>query len=681
MDYSSSTFDDNKNTKNTFYKQQDLFNYWNARFPAQVKVETTTTDYSSNLYLDLFDPLFGLNKEQITLLHSPENIIAVNSVPGTGKSAMLTTLAAYWIKQKKYKPGEILLLTLTEQETAFLRHSLEAMVGEQCKNFVITTFEKLCFQILAGKNSRTAKLYNSKERRCFISLVFPFLNSNEIDELSTYIGTYDEIHLTQEKELEEMADAYLSSLEKIGAYDRATLISQTYKYLTGNPGVLAHLKHKFPAILVDDFQDMNAEKYKIFALLINDDLLYEEELLKKRKIIIFNDHYQALNHQPARENPLYYKFLDEFAEKEIHFSKNCRSQRQILASANKLLKKINKRGKHKIVAAFKKGAELAVYQVEHKQAEADLISEVIQSYLQDDSNQPGDIAIIYKDAKECETLFHTLKGMPLLIHSADALIHRAPFSHIFSLFNFMQNPKDITSLADIFLNVTEHFKISDVQSIFLAGNRKEESLPMLVNRLYSTHQLTENQYKCITDLFVFVKNLKNTLSNLGIADALELIMTTYKKIDLRGSILDTDYQILFSRAHQYEQNLTDFIQSFYFSRSEILLNYKKERIHLIPLPLCKGMDFKVVFITGLEEGKFPCYTTDLNLEYRLFYIALTRAREQVILTSVRNQDDRHFSISSFIADLGLNTKIKSILPKSDSATEDTASGSMEIFTE
>src|SRR5512145_2855494 len=118
MDKVNSIMGGGNKGNSSFYFQQELFQYWNASLPGLAVEEkhSKAAEYSPSLYLDLFDPLFGLNKEEIGLLQVNPEYLVVKGEAGTGKSAMLTVLAAYWIKHKKYLPEEILLLTLVPQE-------------------------------------------------------------------------------------------------------------------------------------------------------------------------------------------------------------------------------------------------------------------------------------------------------------------------------------------------------------------------------------------------------------------------------------------------------------------------------------------------------------------------------------------------------------------------------------
>lgn len=316
------------------------------------------------------------------------------------------------------------------------------------------------------------------------------------------------------------------------------------------------------------------------------------------------------------------------------------------------MQKYSHRRNLKYTSTRERGSLLKFFVGESEKEEADFILRSIRNTLDEHTRNlsPGDIGILYRSESGIKELINALRQaeLPFCRHTRKPLIQTFPFTQLFSLFNFMLNQKDITSLADILLNVFSEFQRQDIQSIFLAGNRQEETLNMLISRLYQTHQLRDNQYTRLSGLFKHVKKLKKIVFNEGIAPALIWLWSQFPELNPLKYGLELQAELLSQRALEYEFDLKGFLQSFYLSCEDITSEKNKAYIHFVPLGKIKGREFKLLFIPGLEEGNLPAFTRDFMREARLFYLALNRAREEVVLTAVRTRNGKKTVTSSYI---------------------------------
>lgn len=619
------------------------------------------------------DIIKGLNekqKEAVTTVKGPLLIVAG---PGSGKTRVLTHRIAYLIKECKINPSSILGVTFTNKAAQEMRIRLAALLGEKNteirKNIfslsgpTMGTFHSLGNMILR----REAKALNRKsdfviyDEDDSVSLIKKAMEALQINpkqfnpksvkyaisaaknELINEKQYQAEAHGFWQENIAKIYQEYQTSIEKNNAFDFDDLIGKMIELFKENPAILEKYQQRFIYIMIDEYQDTNFAQYTLIKMLAE----------KHRNICVVGDTDQGIYSWRGADIRNILSFEKDWPDaKIILLEENYRSTQKILDAAQGLISKNVLRHDKKLFSANTSGHPIFLYEALGTEQEAGFILEKIQELSK--ITDFKDFAILYRTNAQSRAIEEAFvkSAFPYRIIGGVRFYARAEIKDILAYLKVIQNPSDLVSLARI-INVPTR-------------GIGEKSEKMILSALLESGK----------DLTIWAKD--DNMANLGLnAKATEGIknlakvireIKNSKDLNLEKSIKKLLKQIKYqehmdAEAPGFEERLENIKEFIGVAKkfnglplaealSEFLVETSlfedagekknENAVTLMTLHAAKGLEFKNVFIAGLEEGILPHSRSisdaqQLEEERRLLYVGITRAKEKVFLIYARTR--------------------------------------------
>lgn len=652
--------------KDGYFEQNDLFQYWNPKGETEYPVTHTLLIKPEAGYLaDFNDFSSDLHNDITALLNTDAAGIALIGGAGTGKTHLLSSLAGYWISQHIYKPGEVLVITFTNTEIPELSEGILKVAKEKSAGVEVTGIEGFCLKLLSMVYGYTPRIFDSNDRKNFITLIFPFLSDTQRELLFSFIQSPGmEIPPDTDEDFNHLRDSYFHSLHNIGACDLGVLTAQTSNFIANHPGLLLSVRQKYRCILIDDLHFMDKNQYDLISQVIMHTIFLETDPGKTQRIVVSMDPLRRV--RETQQQQICHDFLSNYIEHSYFLHTSWRVPGRILNGMSRLFRK-DPLNKKKIPTACKKqGTHILLFKAKNPGEEADFITRTIHSYVnkkhshQSDEYSWKDFGIFTRDMNILTTIIDALKaeGIPFSIYDKHALLEKQPFHIVYSFFHFLLSEKDVTAFVDILLNFLSGFSLLHIQSIFFAGNRKNESVTELVKRLYTEHVLSDAQYKEIVAFQKVCKEIKATVSDSGIISGVTQLCTHYKVLEEAFNRHSNEKQLLLKAALSAKKDIRKFLADRIYFHIDLKNEEINDKVQIASFHYVKDLSPSILFCPGMEEGNCPLFSgsPDMELEKGLFYSAMTRAQERVYLSCTTERSGEKMRISSFISEMGPHVK-------------------------
>jgi DNA helicase-2/ATP-dependent DNA helicase PcrA len=597
-----------------------------------------------------------LNENQLKPVLDTEGAVLVTAGAGSGKTRVLTSRIAYLVNDKGVYPYNILAITFTNKAAKEMKERLSKMIDNSDKMWVCT-IHKMCVQMLRffgeklGYNDRFT-IYSDNEKDRVLKKLFAYYNIDN-DKIIKNV----KYHINHAKMLGESSDeyaaknadakfidetlkiysAYEKELKASNALDFDDLLIKTYELLACHKDVLDYYSDKFKYIHVDEFQDTNSLQYNIIKLLT----------VKNKNIFAVGDDDQSIYGWRGAEIENILGFEKDFKGAKLYkLEQNYRSTKNILDAANHVIKN-NKTRRAKRLWTESDGGEIVdFYEAADENNEALLAATIIKSKLAM-GYKPSDFAVLMRvnalsRAYEQEFLKY---GIPNKIFGGFKFFERKEIKDLSAYLRIINNPND----NDAFLRIINVPKrgIGEKTIETLLNYARENNQSLYDILLFGQPPVNSGTLKKLNDF-------KSILTNLVILSADLNIYELTKKI-----IEDTDFigmfeapttendnkkmninEFLSSVADFQDKNktagLSEYLNSITLSSDTDDIN-EEDSVTIATIHAVKGLEFRVVFLCGLDENIMPisrAITNDNELEEerRLMYVAITRAREKLYIT-------------------------------------------------
>lgn len=653
-----------------YFVQNNLFDYWTPG---------TGTDYQDS-YTKLFTPGAGyipqnydffpdlsleFHEEELRLLHADNAGIALVGGAGTGKTYALSSLAGYWIREGIFHADEVLVITFTDSESRELALRILKTAGQSGSGVEVTGIDEFCFKLLCMVYGTTPRIFDIHDRKHFIDLIFPFLSNKAAEMLCSFIALKEiEGSRDPEEDFPHLRDTYLDSLNNIKVCDRGVLAVQAALALTNNPGTLFSVRQKYKCIMIDDLQRMDTYQYDLLSRFVMQNIIIETNPGRIQKIVVSVDPLQKDGYTVRKH--ICEMFLSDYVRRRFFLNKSWRIPGRILSSVSRLYGK-EKRKKKKVPKTHKKrGAHILLYRAKDPGEEAAFIVDTILSLVKKKKGHTSgecswkDFGIFSRQTEDFKeiTAFLARAHIPFILHNRHSITEAKPFHQINSLLYFILSERDVAAFADILLNLFNDFSIGEVKNIFLAGNRKDEPLSGLVQRLYNEQILSDSQYTGIIRLFRINKKIRKQVFESGITAGIALLCSEFPGLEVLLINVPEKRRLYLEWADSCGMDIKKFLTGQQFLYTGNHGKQQLNRVHLSLFHYTKGLELPVLFIPGMEEGNCPLYNTspDIETETGLFYSAITRAKERVYLSFAESRSGEKKEVSSFIREMGSHVK-------------------------
>lgn len=593
-----------------------------------------------------------LNEQQKEAVLCDKNRIMVLAGAGSGKTTVLTTRIAYLI-QNGVCPSNILALTFTNKAANEMKVRIEKATGIDRKEIQAMTFHSFAVRVLRkyidtlnlGYNNNF-KIYDDEDCK---KIMFKLFDKYNIDSKNFLDYMNKRKIFIQGEKISRNYEQVIIDFQKQALKDNAITFDDMMIYLYKvllNSQVLSLYQEKFEHILVDEFQDTDDLQYIILKML-------SEKY--KRLFVVGDDSQTIYSFRCDRIGSIMQKYLDDFSEaKLIKLEQNYRSTPEILSLANQVIAKNNQISKklwtnnaHGIVPSYTK----VMNQTRESERTINLIKQMHRN-----GYEYKDIAILYRMNVLSRQFEEELikNRIPYCIYNGTSFYQREEIKDIICYLRVIADNYDNFAFSRIinkprrkigkkaFLEIEQkaiELDGKDKYSLLNACqyfNKSKQFYDTIIDirKRYLGHEInTIDLVNAIIYELLYIDylvTLKSTSSNNRMQNVLEL----------KTIICDFERNYHFVSSPNTLDFLSEFLQQFFLVSNEES-NENKDAVKLMTIHSAKGLEFEVVFLPALEEGIFPNYkaTTDEDIEEerRLFYVAVTRAKKKLFLTSSYNR--------------------------------------------
>jgi len=610
-----------------------------------------------------------LNPQQKEAVLNTEGPLLVLAGAGSGKTRVITHRISYLIQEKGVAPWNILSLTFTNKAAREMRDRIEALIGARVLDIWCGTFHSCCVRILRREIerigfSRDFVIYDTGDQETLIKDCLERLGYNEKNfppkQVLAYIGRakdellYPEaysINAVYDFRMRKISDIYTLYQKKLkanNALDFDDILLHTLKIFDENPDVLAYYQDKFKYILVDEYQDTNTAQYMLVSMLAK----------KHRNICVVGDDDQSIygwrgaNMQNILDFEKYFQGC-----RVIKLEQNYRSTERILDAANNVIKNNCGRKPKSLWTKNSKGEPVCVYKAFDERDEADFAAGVIRNAVVRGDNNYGDFAVLYRinaQSRVFEDSFMKM-GIPYRIIGAHRFYDRKEIKDIIAYLRVVNNPHDDISLKRI-INVPRRgigkVTLDRAEQLAYDNGVSIYSILMEASRLNELAKASA-KIKSFTDMLIKLRSLTEYLDLVELIKAVTEHSGIIKELEQEGTIEAKtrienirEFQSValdFVRNSEEETpGLNDFLAHVSLIADVDSMDNEQDKAVLMTMHSAKGLEFPVVFLTGMEEGVFPSYQSigeesEMEEERRLCYVGITRAKEKLFLTLAKSR--------------------------------------------
>lgn len=611
--------------------------------------------------------LENLNEEQRNALSILDGAILVTAGAGSGKTRLLTHRIAYLIKEKKVAPYNILAITFTNKAANEMKERICAMT-ENGEQIWISTIHSMCVRILRNEieslcqgYTRYFTIYSQEDCQKEIRKIVKESNipSDEVDgiakQVAYHLGTMKNENLELSKYAEYIcADSnaddiirfmaeYQTRLKRANAVDFDDLMVLTMKVFE-DENILYKYSSKFKYIHVDEFQDTNTIQYELVKKLASE----------HKNVFVVGDEDQCIYGWRGAKIKNIALFIKEFEDcKVFKLEQNYRSTKNILESANKLIKKNNERIEKTLWTNNGNGNSVICKKFNTDREEADFVCRTIYELVNYEHYRLQDIAVLMRLNALSRLIEEKLLALnlPHRVYGGFKFFDRAEIKNVVAYLRLAVNENDDASFTRVVNFPKRAIGDTTVDALSEIAKKNQICLYKAIDIALSTNALTKSALTKLSAFKDIIEDLKAKKDELSISDFIaytiekSTIKNEYEKnIDEdRDRLLNVNQ--LIQSAGEFENanenvKLFDYLESISLI-SDIDESNDEDKITLATVHAVKGLEFKAVFIIGCEDKIFPIKrgdgSDDLEEERRLMYVAITRAEQRLFISHCQNR--------------------------------------------
>lgn len=653
--------------------------------------------YRDGAHRPVIDPaalLDGLNTEQrAAVVHAGSPLLIVAGA-GSGKTRVLTHRIAHLLAERGVHPGQILAITFTNKAAGEMKERVEQLVGPRAHAMWVMTFHSACVRILRRESKRLGftssfSIYDAADSKRLMALVCRDLDldpkrfppksftakvsnlKNELIDEETFAGQAADGF---EKTLAQAYAMYQSRLREANALDFDDIIMTTVHLLQAFPDVAEHYRRRFRHVLVDEYQDTNHAQYTLVRELVGP----AGEGDAPAELCVVGDADQSIYAFRGATIRNILQFEEDYPNATtILLEQNYRSTQTILSAANAVIERNESRRPKNLWTNAGTGARITGYVADTEHDEAQFVADEIDRLTDAGDAKAGDVAIFYRtnaQSRVFEEIFIRV-GLPYKVVGGVRFYERKEVRDILAYLRVLANPEDTVPLRRI-LNVPKRGIGDRAEAMIDALSLREKiTFPQALRRVDEAYGMAARSANAVKRFNTLMEELRTIVeSGAGPAVVLEAVLErTGYLAELQASTDPQDetrienLQELASVALEFEQEraaadgetapaageeaaaatgagtgtLAEFLEKVALVADSDQIPDEDEDgsgvITLMTLHTAKGLEFPVVFLTGMEDGVFPHMRAlgqvkELEEERRLAYVGITRARERLYLT-------------------------------------------------
>jgi DNA helicase-2/ATP-dependent DNA helicase PcrA len=614
--------------------------------------------------------LAGLNNKQLEAVTLPQQSALILAGAGSGKTRVLTARIAWLIQTGQVSPTGLLAVTFTNKAAKEMLTRITASLPINTRGMWVGTFHGLCNRLLRAHHreaglpqsfqildiadqlsviKRLMKLMNVDDEKFPPKQVQNFINGCKDEGLRAHaVEAYDP-HSTK---MREIFEEYDKQCQRDGVADFAELLLRCYELLERDANIRGHYQSRFKYILVDEFQDTNRLQYLWLKLLAGKD---------NCMFAVGDDDQSIYGFRGARVGNMRDFEKDFDIQHIVKLEENYRSHSNILDAANAIIShNTNRLGKNLWTAAGA-GESVRVYDAYNDTDEAQFIVDEIKM-LHCEGTSLGDIALLYRSNAQSRILEHALfsANLPYRVYGGLRFFERAEIKHALAYMRLIANANDDTALLRVINFPTRGIGARSLEQLQESARAANCSIWQAAVNKVGHGKLGG---KGIEGFVALIRHMVDNAYGISLSELTELAitmsgLTAHYENDKEGEDRIENLKELVTAAVSFtnqdfgnhnnvdgetEQDLlTQFLSHASLEAGEHQADVGREALQLMTVHASKGLEFKAVFISGLEEGLCPheqslFENSGLEEERRLMYVAVTRARQRLYLSHAQSR--------------------------------------------
>lgn len=590
-----------------------------------------------------------LNPQQKEAILYSKGPLLVLAGAGSGKTRVITHKFAYLAKKKKYRPSSIFTVTFTNKAANEMKERISRFVDHDMRQSWIGTFHSQCNKILRREIKALGykpdfSIYDEDDQ---CNLIRHILKELKIYE-ALYKGVASRISILKSSLIspeeflsqgdgfsfdEKLGRVYLKyqdELKRCNALDFDDLIMLTVRLFEENPKILSKYQEMFPYILVDEFQDTNHAQYRLLQLMAG-----------HKNICAVGDDDQSIYKFRGADVSNILNFERDFPDAMIiKLEQNYRSTQNILDVSGAVIAKNPQRKPKKLWTEKGCGEKVIYCRLNTEEEEARYIARNIKDLYLKGNYEYSHFAILYRINLQARAIEDALReeAIPYHVISGVSFYHRREIKDIISYMKLALNTDDNVSLRRIINSPSRGIGASTLAKIEHEAKKNSVSLFAAIKLMLKSNGVTSSIKDKMNEFIKIIEGISTT----HYKTASEMLKDIVEKTDYIENIeeerLQNILELVSSAENMPVKDFADRVTLVSTTDDEP----QKTSVSLMTLHSAKGLEFPVVFVTGVEEGILPYFKAiddpgEMQEERRLFYVGMTRAKDILCLTAVKKR--------------------------------------------
>lgn len=614
-----------------------------------------------------------LNDKQYMAAAQLNGPLLIIAGAGSGKTRMITFRIAHMLESGIHQ-SNILALTFTNKAAREMEERVKSLTNKKLSNITISTFHAFGVKILKesishlGYNENFSiydqvdKISAIKEAARELNISPDVLDIYEVSNLFSSIKTNREVWTDTNSSFKPLYEEYQEYLFNHNSVDFDDLIILPVKLLTEYPEILNAYQLKYQYIMVDEFQDTSLAQYK----------LVKQLAWENRNVCVVGDDDQSIYSWRGANYQNIINFETDFPElTEIKLEQNYRSTKNILSAANSLISNNTNRKEKELWTGIEQGKSIELYYPENETKEAEFISEMIQSFHIKENLKYHDFGVLIR-TNNLSTLIENsflAENIPYKVSGGQSFFQRKEIKDIIAYLRILYNPDDDINFLRILNMPRRGLGKATLLKIREISKAKECSLHAAATELRwnGDSPLTEKIQSSLQEFIDMISDYKEMLEEEN-SNKTKIIRDLIETINYWGFLV-IEYQKNEKLAKWKYKNIGIFIELFekwekkpenkdkdlgtYLNRITLITRSEDDdgdgdngQVNLMTIHASKGLEFEYVFLAGVEKNIIPHARSieenpdNIEEERRLFYVAITRAKQKLFMTSCKTRKIR-----------------------------------------
>jgi DNA helicase-2/ATP-dependent DNA helicase PcrA len=604
--------------------------------------------------------LEGLNPEQRRAVETTEGPLLIQAGAGSGKTKTLTHRIAYIIASHKATPYNILAVTFTNKAAKEMRERVAHLLGENADNrgFMpyMGTFHGICVRLLRqdgeavgiprsfvifDESDRQAAVKRASKQLMLDEKTFPprvlsgLISSAKNDMFSPqeYQGIANS---PAQQAAAKVYPLYERSLKEASALDFDDLINRTVQMLKSQPEIRKKWRTQFKYVMIDEYQDTNNAQYQLVNLLTNE----------QKNIAVVGDDWQSIYSWRGADFRNILKFEKDFKNCTIiKLEQNYRSTKHILDAAHAVITKNLQRSDKQLWTDAGHGLPVQILQAGSERAEGEAIIRRIRLGIDTNRRNYRDFAVLYRTNAQSRSIEEAFVhyGVPYRVVGGVRFYDRKEIKDVMAYLRLIFQPEDRVSFDRVVNVPTRGVGAKSLQTFFAWQQAQGFTLQQALEQAGQCEDIIPKARNALSELGDMLASLRTVAQDAGVSGLIDSLL---RRIDYlkhlddgtpQGEARQENVKELLSVAQEYQdEGLDGFLEEVALVSDLDSADFTGDAVTLMTLHAAKGLEFPVVFMTGMEESIFPhsraLYDqSEMEEERRLCYVGMTRARQELYM--------------------------------------------------